>query len=143
MFCKYCGNELTENANFCPACGQFISETKPAPEKPEFEEIVVMPSVEKEEADDRQRSDLGGTILRNAILSLVFSCLWFTSLLGLIFAIVAKSKVNTYLDLYKETRGTATVGKHLSVAALALSIVMLVLFVIYVAAIVVAIAMNA
>jgi hypothetical protein len=140
MFCKYCGNELTENANFCPACGQFISETKPAPEKPEFEEIAVMPSVEKEEEDNRERRDLGGSILTNAILGLVFSCTWILSLLGLIFTIVSKSKLNTYLDTYGETSGPATVGKHLGTAALALSIVMLVLLVIYIAAIAAAIA---
>ena len=150
MFCKYCGNELTENANFCPACGQFVSETKQAPEKPvttleapEFEEIVVMPSVEKEEENNREKKELGNSILTNAILGLVFSCTWILSLLGLIFAIVSKSKVNAYVDKYGETSGPATVGKHLGVAALATSIVMLALLVLYIAIIIAAVATGA
>ena len=53
MFCKNCGNKLSDGAKFCPFCGTMIAET-PAPENlPEetsLPEEPVSPEVRPESA---------------------------------------------------------------------------------------------
>lgn len=79
-----------------------------------------------------EREQLSGRILTFSILSLVFMSTGCLSLLGLIFACVAKSKVKTYVQRFGATEGRATVGKHLSTAGLISSIIVTAIFVLYV-----------
>ena len=141
MFCKFCGNELPENANFCPRCGGINDDTPnkeasvkqepvkqaPASDIPSFfEEQTEAPFMQPATAEDpfkQEKSDMGGSILKFAILGLAFGMTMFLSLLGLIFSIVARTKLNTYIAKFGETEGTASVGKGLSIAGLIVSIV--------------------
>lgn len=134
MFCTQCGNELPENANFCPACGNYISDTKQeSEEKVLFDapDVVITEVVNEEE--DRERDDLGGSILKFAIMGLGFTVGsgGMLALVGLILSIVSRSKLNTYIARYRETRGRATVGKHLGVAAMISSIVLTAFWTLY------------
>lgn len=125
MFCKYCGYELTENANFCPACGKFISTTNQPTEENACKVVVEAPqTAPSNEANEEARDKAGRSILTFSILSVAFSSTLFLGLLGLIFAIVSKSKVNSYLATYGETRGVASVGKGIGIGALILGIFM-------------------
>ena len=117
MYCKHCGNELPENSNFCPVCGKSIEDTKQEAEEATFEPI--------NEIVDFKRDEHGGSILKFGILGLAFAVSFYFSLLGLIFSIVARVKVKSYIREYGETDGKATVGKHLSVAGSIVSIISL------------------
>lgn len=127
MFCKHCGNELPENANFCPVCGSYTSEI---PQTPATQPTVETPTVD--EAYEKERSEQGNSVLKFAILGLAFGMTFFLSALGLIFAIISRVKLNTYVRLYGETKGPATVGKHLGTAGLITSIILSALFALYV-----------
>lgn len=126
MFCKHCGNQLDNDASFCPNCGKVIGNgsyeepayTNPAPA---YKAVV-----------DEQKERLGGAVLKNAILGMAFACTFFFSWLGLIFSIKSRSNLTTYLNIYGKTDGRATVGKHLGKAALIVSIVMLAILVFYI-----------
>lgn len=124
MFCKFCGNELPEGANFCTKCGKVVSPDDiplagvSAPVTAEYEYVPY------EEPKDAERDSRGGSILKFAILGLAFACSFYLSFLGLVFSIIARVKVKRYVSRYNETQGRATVGKHLSVAALVASIVL-------------------
>jgi hypothetical protein len=124
MFCKFCGNELPEGANFCTKCGKVVSPDDipaagvSAPVTAEYEYVPY------EEPQDAERDSRGGSILKFAILGLAFACSFYLSFLGLVFSIIARVKVKRYVSRYNETQGRATVGRHLSVAALVASIVL-------------------
>ena len=122
MFCKYCGYELTENASFCPACGKAVADYNQPAQEPVREVFVDEPQTPAYNDEERDRA--GRSILTFSILSVAFSSTLFLGLLGLIFAIVSKSKVNSYLATYGETRGVASVGKGIGIGALILGIFM-------------------
>ena len=74
MFCKFCGNELPEGANFCTKCGKVVSPDDipaagvSAPVTAEYEYVPY------EEPQDAERDSRGGSILKFAILGLAFAC---------------------------------------------------------------------
>ena len=142
MFCKFCGNELPEGANFCTKCGKVVSHedisaaSVNAPVTTEYEYVPY------EEPRDTERDSKGGSILKFAILGLAFACSFYLSFLGLVFSIIARVKVRRYVSLYNETQGRATVGRHLSVAALAVSIVLTAILAIIVVATVVTVLVS-
>jgi hypothetical protein len=144
MFCKYCGNQLPETANFCPKCGKIndaakataASEPKsePAAETATFfsdaaNDYVPVEPVNVEE--ELERSEREGSILKMAILGLAFAWSGFLSLLGLIFSIIARAKISAYVRDYGETRGRASVGKGLSIGGLISSIFWMAFFLLY------------
>ena len=136
MICKYCGKELEEDARFCSTCGKVVVH-EPEPANPSAEspmEIVAVSEV-KDSAVEQERDARGKSILTYAILSLAFASSFYFAFVGIIFAVIAKVKVRQYVLVYRETRGTATVGKHLSLAGLISSIVLtaILAFVIFVA----------
>ena len=137
MFCKFCGNELPNDANFCTKCGKVVIQE----ENESVESLITEFPDEQEPSviEDPEKDELGGKILKFSILGLAFACSFFLSLLGLIFSIISKSLVNNYKEMYGETEGRATVGKHLGIAGLIASIVMLVLFAVYVVVVVAAV----
>ena len=165
MFCKYCGSELLPDSNFCSRCGKIIDDVAPVEEKEAVktdEDLFAVPAndsvgrassasdtgfnddmfayAQTDSADDAERDDLGGVILKFGIMSLAFGLTGLLSLLGLIFACVAKSKVNAYIAKYIETQGRASVGKALSTAGLITSIVYTAFFTLYIFIIIIAIA---
>ena len=131
MFCKYCGNELPENANFCPKCGKINEATAPNPqEEPQYVppiDLIDPNYYSTSPVDPRQqeKDDLGGSILKYAILGLAFGSTFWLAILGLAFTIVARAKLSTYVSKFYETEGRASVGKALSIAGLALNITFL------------------
>ncbi|MBQ2378674.1 MAG: hypothetical protein II297_09765, partial [Clostridia bacterium] len=84
----------------------------------------------------------GGSVLKFAILGLAFGMSFILSALGVIFAIVSKAKLKTYVRLYGETKGPATVGKHIGTAGLITSIILSVLWALYLLLIVVAVVLS-
>jgi hypothetical protein len=144
MYCRNCGNELPEGANFCPACGtgnEVVIENRdaaPANEAPVYEanptanefpayDGAVEPSVNEptepalSEEELIEKNALAGKILTFGILGLAFSEI---GLLGLIFSIIAKAKVKAFTQKFGETTGRASVGKGLSIGGFITSIIM-------------------
>ena len=129
MFCKHCGYELTENASFCPACGKTVADYNQPAQEPVREVFVDEPQAPV--YNEEERDTAGRSILTFSILSIAFSSTVFLGLLGLIFAIVSKAKVNSYIATYGETRGVASVGKGIGIGALILGIFMTVFATLY------------
>ena len=72
MICKHCGNNIENNATFCPICGKIVSDGTSV-------------GVVEIDCDDERRDSLGGRILGFGIMSLVFVNTFFLSFLGIIF----------------------------------------------------------
>jgi hypothetical protein len=158
MFCKFCGNQLDDDAKFCSKCGKLVgaetNENKKEPEPVVISDEYGNPTVSYNAPaqsysqptyqpysapvceDDAVRDSEGKSILVFGILGVAFACSVYFAFLGMIFSIIARVKLKRYLNNYGETRGTATVGKYFSLGGLIGSIVMTVLSVILVAAIV-------
>ena len=132
MFCKYCGNELTEEARFCPKCGK-ISENKPEEIDYFYDLNAAEPATQEDVAnvENPERDSRGGEILKFAILGFVFGVTGSLSILGLIFSYIAKGKLKSYLRDYGKTQGRASVGKGLSIAGIIVGWVMLALVLIH------------
>ena len=136
MFCKYCGNDLNEGANFCTKCGKIVSHDDIPTTSMTSHSSEAFDDVSYEVPQDPERSEKGGSILKFGILGLAFGCSFYISLLGLIFSIIARVKVKRYIQEYGDTEGKATVGKHLSVAGSIVSIISLCLLPIVIIALV-------
>ena len=68
---------------------------------------------------------MASKILTFAIMGLAFGASYYLSFLGLIFSIISRVKLSKYIKIYNATEGKATVGKHLSLVGLIVSIVLL------------------
>lgn len=130
MFCKYCGNQLPDNVNFCPKCGTIndISENV-ADHAVNVQPMYTNPVEEPEPVVDKVKKDLGGSILKFAIMGIAFALSYYLSPLGLLFSIISKVKLGIYKRRYGETEGAASVGKGIGIASLILSIVFTVLLI--------------
>ena len=139
MFCKHCGYQLPEDSNFCPNCGKITDEVKKEEEKVE-ETVEVIDCTNVDPFLEEQKDELGGKILKFSILGLAFS--FFLPILGFIFTIIAKSKIRSYVNLFGETQGRASVGKGLSIPALIISIVFFFIQTLYLILIIIALAIS-
>lgn len=121
MFCKYCGNELTDDAKFCSKCGKIVETAEET--KDDFFQDANDYTVERQYSpvEEKKKEDLGRKILVYAILGLAFASTWALSILGVIFAGKAKKKIAEYIALYGETEGVASVGKALNIPAMIIS----------------------
>lgn len=135
MFCKFCGSEIENDANFCPNCGKVVTND------------LYSNSIEKEEpvisvyetVVDEEKQKAGGKILKSAILGAAFaSTAWF-ALVGLIFSIISRVRLNKYISVYGETEGRATAGKIVGKVALILSIVLTAFMTLYFALLILAV----
>lgn len=119
MFCRFCGSELPEKANFCIKCGKVIDEVDAAAPPAVLEDLIGDPAMRaQEDPFKKEKEERGSEILKYGIMSLAFGITGWLSFLGIIFAAIGKSKVRTYLAKFQETEGKATVGKSLNTAGL-------------------------
>lgn len=140
MFCKYCGNQLPEDAKFCPKCGKITEEqefeandafeTQENENSNFYESEPIILNETRNDVLDQQKDEDAGSILKFAILGLAFSIP--VSVLGLIFTIISKSKVKGFIRKYGETSGRATVGKILTIPGMISSIFFMVFWFIYI-----------
>ena len=137
MFCKYCGNELPADGNFCPKCGR-IQEAQADMNKPEetavtydFEVDTGVDAIIEDPALEVEKDALGGRILTFAVLGLSFGISFWLSFLGIVFSAMAKTRIKEYVKRFGETEGRASVGKGLSTAGLAASIALTCCFTVY------------
>lgn len=161
MFCKFCGNQLDDDAKFCSKCGKLVS-AETNENKKETETVVIsdeygnptasynapaqsysQPAYQPYSAPVNENSTArdsdGKSILVFGILGVAFACSVYFAFLGMIFSIIARVKLRRYLNNYGETRGTATVGKYLSLGGLIGSIVMTVISVVLIVSVVMAV----
>lgn len=111
--CPKCGANVPDGTTYCPTCGAPLY----------FQEAPV----QNVPANNAAAASAAGTpCMVLGILSLVFC-----GLVGLILAIVAKSKVKNYERQFGPATGKAKVGKILSTLGLVFSIIAIVGSVIY------------
>ncbi len=91
MFCKYCGEKISENTKFCPNCGAPIEE--PEPESP-FD-VLKDESFKTacENGYEEPMPDATIWIILNAIS--IFTCCQVTGIIGLVYAILANTAIKT------------------------------------------------
>lgn len=126
MFCPNCGTNAPDGARACPNCGTFLNAQPEAPaQQPIYNAAPV------------------STIPYNTTPILVFGILALalaggTGIVGIIFGILTKKKVNEYLGLGGQLTGKAKVGSILGKVGLILGIVMTVFWAIYITVIIIA-----
>jgi len=87
MFCKKCGNQIDENAKFCPNCGYNLGNT---------EETVITHSIEKE--TKKKKTNIC------SILSIIFASIGIVPLLNILFVPIATILAIIGLATGKNTR---------------------------------------
>ena len=122
MYCKHCGSQIEESAMFCPTCGKIV----------EVDEFVAADSQATDHFDSQTKEsnyfengynppverESGGGILGFAIAGLALACTFFLSFVGVIFAFIAKAKMNNYIERYGELDGPGKVGRGIGRAAM-------------------------
>ena len=101
MYCKYCGTQLPEGANFCTACGKEQNEHKAEPQT---------------QITPEERNGMRNSILAWGITSLAFSATTIFALIGLILSCIAKKKASEYKKTFGVLDWQAKVGNHLAKA---------------------------
>lgn len=143
MFCKHCGTQIEDEAKFCPTCGRIVEKEESVANENSAPNYFDSPAPNyfdtpapnyNGEGYRPQQRESGGGILALAILSLVFAETFFLSFLGIIFAYIAKSKINSYIIRNGELDAPGKVGRGLSIAGLIVSWIMTGLFTLYIIA---------
>ena len=107
MNCKNCNAYLENGAKFCTNCGATVTDVAANGGSP-------------------------AGVLVWGILALSFACTFWLSLLGIIFAGVAKGKAKSYIAAYGEGSKQVNIGKGLATAGMIVGIIFCVLFVFYI-----------
>lgn len=114
MYCKYCGNDLDNEAKFCSSCGARVDS-----------EPVVAEEISSYVYDDLQpdpfeeaKSSLARKILTLGICSVAFTVSFWFSLVGWILAVVCRGKIREYEAHFGPVSGMAKVGRGLSLGGL-------------------------
>ncbi|MBR2974268.1 MAG: zinc-ribbon domain-containing protein [Clostridia bacterium] len=125
MTCKYCGNQLTNQATFCPKCGKRVScEVQ--------EEVCAADCGNPLPIDNDKQDGQAGRILLFAIMGLAFGVTGILSVLGIVFSYLAKARIGSYVAQYGQTNGRASVGKGISIGGMIVSWVGAAVFTTYV-----------
>ena len=129
MFCKYCGNQLPDNVNFCPQCGKIVDGEN---ENTSSDDVVVVAQQSAAQTNyfyAPVSEDTGSSVsaMVFGILSLILSLTFYFSIVGFIFAIIARVKVNNFVNRYRGTNGMIKAGSITSKLGLVFSIIMLVI----------------
>lgn len=132
MFCKYCGNEMPEQANFCSKCGKMQANEEPAVYQ-EYEPVAKETYVYETQEDPfkEEKAKQSKSILILSIVGLALSVSGTFSLVGLIISCIARSKIGSYLMAYDEPDSRVRVAKGLSTGGLIAGIVCTILFAVY------------
>ena len=101
MYCRHCGAQLSENANFCHKCGKTIN-SQPEEQQPE----VQQPKVQQPEVTAEQPK----VSIAKSIKSLIFSTI------GLEFAAVGSIFLIEFFVLFAVNVGTETNGAIIAFA---------------------------
>ncbi len=161
MFCRYCGNQLREDAKFCSSCGKPVEDvTQPADpvvtEEPVINEApvadpapvcnvtpTVVPSVQTQyqaSVSEAQATEKQNSVLTYGILALSFALTGIISFLGIIFGAIAMNKANEYIRLIGTSTARVTVGKGLGKGGLIAGIALTAFFTLYILLIIVLVA---
>ena len=159
MFCPNCGLQLADGTAFCSNCGTklAVGQPQPAPQpapqpqpqaQPAYQQPAYQQPAYQQPAYQQPQYQAGfqqpvqtapqvntTPALVMAIMSLVFCS---SGLLGLIFAIVAKNKVRSCVAAGAPLSGKLKAAKILAGLGLAFSIIMMIVWVIYAIAAIVA-----
>ena len=147
-FCKKCGRMLTDDAEFCTACGAPVGEETPAEaaETPqEFHEVEIVkeepkpapvpvpaapaaPAVQAEAPVSDEQNAAAKNVM---VFGIVAAALSELGLPGLILSLIAKRKVRDYEAQYGPATRKAKAGKICATVAFPVSIVMTVFWAIY------------
>ena len=119
MFCKYCGNQLVENAFFCSVCGSPVQDTLPVPA------TVSDGTADKQDLEDQN------SVLINGILALALAASTPVSFIGIIFGIIARRKAGEYISRKGHSPARISVGKGLGKAGIIAGIAMSVFWFLY------------
>lgn len=126
MFCKSCGNQLPDNAAFCPNCGaSFAPAANVDPTPVTYAAPINTPSYDSAPAPSPT------PILVFGIIALAMACSFWLSFVGIIFGALTRSKVNAYEMQGGQPSGMVKTGSKLGKAGLIVGIIMTVLFVVY------------
>lgn len=144
MICPNCGAQIPDGAAFCTNCGnaapaqQTYQQPQPQPQQPyqpqpTYQQPYQPPIYGASAAPAAQPNTL---VI--GILSLVFDCFFYTSIVGMILGIIGNSKAKKYRAQGGVLTGKAKVGAILSKIGMILGIVMVIGFVIWLAVIIIA-----
>ncbi|MBR4662159.1 MAG: zinc ribbon domain-containing protein [Clostridia bacterium] len=128
MFCNNCGANIPDGSAFCQNCGAPVASVSSAPDP-----YRVTPAVGPyaKTVDPRER-EASKSVLTFGIIALAFTCTFWLSFVGIIFAFIARSKVKAYESEFGPATGKTKVGKIFSRVSVPLSIVLTVCAVLYI-----------
>lgn len=136
MYCRHCGNLLSDDSRFCSKCGQPIETIKteePVAEAPEIEQAYTIgqpdPAIEQKTAEEK--TSLASSVLTWGILSLAFAISGCIGLLGFIFSFIAKNKAAKYIAAYGEPEARVSIGKGLAKAGFIVGLIMMIFWTLY------------
>lgn len=160
MFCSNCGNQVAEGAAFCANCGNAVNAQAAPVETPAAEPVAVAtpvaePVQEQTFAPAPEAQNVYGnaptyqsaptfnaapvaagpsasSVMIKGILAIAFACSFYLSFLGIVFGSMAKNAVAQFQAANGgQLFGQAKVGSILGKVGFILGIVMTVLFVIW------------
>ena len=117
MFCKYCGNELPNDAKFCARCGKvsaFIADNEEVQNADDAQTVQSEETATASETVKEEKCGAKGALVFS-ILALAFGITFFLSPIGLVFLIISKKKLNRYKAKYGITKGKALAAKIINI----------------------------
>lgn len=110
MYCRKCGKELQDDANFCVYCGAAVQANSQQPQSGNHDEFFDAPYSGESRAATWNAMSVAG-----------FVCSFFFALLGLIFSIIGKKQCKRSGE---KGQGLATAGIVISIVSMALSVLL-------------------
>ncbi len=144
MFCKNCGSEVREGAQFCTNCGAPVEQVKAEPAQTYQEPVYQSPVYEQPQQPTYQTTVVpspavpSSSVLTWGILGLAFACSFYISFLGIIFSIIAQNKAKAYQAAGGQLTGKAKVGSILAKVGLIVGIVLTAILAIYLLVLIIA-----
>ena len=117
MYCSNCGALATQGARFCQSCGAPLTQPNynyaPPPQAPSL-------------ADEEKRKKLASHALFFGIAGALLSYLGISSILGIIFSIIALIKSKQYTNSYTDEPDDIKTGRMLGIIGAIWGMVMLI-----------------